>query len=276
MNVTQYKGPQNLGLADNSRGPSPSIWSDCPWQEIRAGYADGILIEDDFVNGPRVAAGSEASYAGYAGGYRGFASTGGLVQDGGEWGGTADLSSDGDDEGASFRTGSCPFQIGRSQGKFWFEARVKSSTITDTKHNLFVGLTADVALTATSPITAAGALADINLVGFFRGEAASGGASVATAYKADGVTAVTVQAGAVTLVADTWVKLGIVFDPKNNELSFYRNGVKLSGTKTIPAAAGTDFPNDVRMGLAIAVLNATGTSPGSSEIDWWRAAQLAP
>ena len=276
MNVTQYRGSSNAGMQDTTRLPSPSIWADCPWAEIRAGYKEGIVIEDDFLNGPRVAAGAEASYAGYGGGYRGFADTGGLVQDGGEWGGTLDLSSDGDNEGASFRTGCAPFQIARNQGKFWFECRVKSSTITDTKHNLFVGLTADVALTATSPITALGALADINLVGFFRGEAASGGASVATVYKADGVTAVTVQSAAVTLVADTYVKLGIVFDPSNNVLSFYRNGVKLSTTYTMASAAGTDFPNDVRLGLAIAGLNATGTSPGSSEIDWWRAAQLAP
>lgn len=272
MNVTQYKGTQNLGLSDTSRGFSPAIWSDCPWNEIACGYIDGIALFDDFLNGPRVAAGAEAAY----GSYRGFADTGGLVQDGGEWGGTLDLSSDGDNEGASFRTSCNPFQIARAQGKFWFEARVKSSTITDTKHNLFVGLMADNALTATVPITAAGALADINIVGFHRTEAASGGALMSTTYKADGVTAVTVQAGAVAVAADTYVKLGIVFDPRTNVVTFFRNGVKLSTTYTVVAAAGTDFPNDVRLGLVIAVLNATGTTPGSSEIDWWRAAQLAP
>jgi hypothetical protein len=133
---------------------------------------------------------------------------------------------------------------------------------------------ADVALTATSPITALGAIADINIVGFHRLE--GDGDMFDTVYKADGVAQVTVQADAITLAADTWVKVGIVFNPLNNELSFYRNGVKLSGTKIIPSVAGTDFPNDVRLGLVIALLNATGTTPGSSEIDWWRAAQLAP
>ncbi len=270
MNTTQYKGSQGLGLADTSRGPSQSIWSDCPVLEIVNGVTDGIHLFDDFISGPRVAAGAEAA----TGLYRGFASTGGLVADGGEFGGTLDLSSDGDDEGASFRTSCSPFQIARSQGKLWFEARVKTSTITDTKHGIFVGLMADNALTATVPITAAGAIADVNIVGFHRLE--GDGDQFDTIYKADGVTQVTVQADAAVIVADTWVKLGMVFDPSNNSLSFYRNGVKLSTTYTVVAAAGTDFPNDVRLGFVIAVLNATASTPGSSEIDWVRIAQLCP
>lgn len=269
MNVTQYKGSITKGLSDTSRGPSPSIWSDCPVLEILAGVKDGVYLFDDFVNGPRVAAGAEAA----SGAYRGFASTGGLVTDGGEIGGTLDLSSDGDDEGASFRTSCAPFQIDRALGKLWFEARVKSSTIADTKHGIFVGLLENVALTATVPIAAAGTLSDNNFVGFHRLE--GDGDMFDTVYKANGVTQVTLQADAVTIAADTWVKLGMVFDPADNSLSFYANGVKLSTTYTIPADDGTDFPNDVRLGLAIAVLNATASTPGSSEIDWWRAAQLA-
>jgi hypothetical protein len=279
MNSQQYRGNQLTGLLDTSRGPSQSIWGDCPLLEIINGVTDGVIHFDEFQAGPRVAAGAEASYAGAGGGYRGFADTGGLVQDGGEVGGTLDLSSDGDNEGASFRMACAPFQINRNNGKLWVEARVKSSTITDTKHNLFVGLMADVALTAISPITALGALADVNLVGFHRpesarGAAGTGGAIMNTVYKADGVTAVTLQTDAVTLVADTWIKLGMVFDPTNNVLSFFRNGVKLATTYTVPTAQGTDFPNDVRLAFVIAVLNATATTPGSSEIDWVKACQI--
>lgn len=265
-NTMSYVGSS---LADTSRGPSPSIWGDCPSAEITNGDKDGYLLFDDFLNGPLVAAGAEAGY----GGYRGFADTGGLVQDGGEIGGTLDLSSDGDNEGASFRMSCAPFQISRNHGKLWFEARVKSSTITDTKHGLFVGLMANAALTATSPITAAGAIADVNIVGFHRLE--GDGDYFDTIYKADGVTQVTVQSDAAVLVADTYVKVGFVYDPKTYTLTFYKNGVKLSSAVTIAAAAGTDFPNDVRLGLVIAVLNATATTPGSSEIDWWRCAQLS-
>lgn len=266
MNTTQYSG---ASIADTSRGNSPSIWADCPLLEIEAGLVNGVHFFDDFLSGPRVAAGAEAA----TGRYRGFADTGGLVADGGEWGGTLDLSSDGDNEGASFRTSCSPFQISRSHGKLWFECRVKSSTITDTKHGIFAGMMADNALTATVPITAAGAIADINIVGFHRLE--GDGDYFDTVYKADGVTQVTVGSDAAVIAADTYVKLGFVFDPKTYVLSFYRNGVKLANTYTVIAAAGTDFPNDVRLGLVVAVLNATASTPGSSEIDWWRAAQLA-
>lgn len=265
MNTTQYSGST---IADTSRGPSSAIWADFPSLEIAAGLKDGFQIYDDFAHGPRVAAGAEAAY----GNYRGFASTGGLVADGGEIAGVLDLSSDGDDEGASFRTPVAPFQISRTHGKLHFECRVKTSTIADTKHGVLVGLMADAALTATLPITAGGALADVNFVGFHRLE--GDGDMFDVVYKADGVTAVTLQADAVTIVADTYVKLGFVFNPRDYSITFYRNGVKLGTTYTVPVAAGTDFPNDVRLGLVIAVLNATATSPGSTKIDWWRCGQL--
>ncbi len=266
MNTTQYTS----NVADTSRGPSPQIWNDCPVLEIQRGIKDGIFLFDDFLNGPRVPAGAEAA----AGMYRGFASTGGLVADGGEWGGTLDLSSDGDDEGASFRTSVAPFQIARGQGKLWFEARVKTSTVADTKHGIFLGMMADNALTAIVPITAAGAIADVNIVGFHRLE--GDGDQFDTVYKADGVTQVTVGSDAASIEAATWVKLGFVFDPRTYVLTFFKNNVRLANSYTVVAAAGTDFPNDVRLGLVIALLNATASTPGSAEIDWWRAAQLAP
>jgi hypothetical protein len=265
MNTVQYSGNS---VENTSRGPSTGVWADCPMLEILSGATDGVIHFDDFLSGPRVAAGAEAAYSMY----RGFASTGGLVADGGELGGVLDLSSDGDDEGASFRTSSASFQIARNMGKFWFEARVKTSTIADTKHGLFVGLMADTALTATVPITAAGAIADVNIVGFHRLE--GDGDQLDLVYKADGVTSVTVQADAIQLSADTWVKVGMVFEPKTNTLTFYKNGVKV-GSVAIIAAAGTDFPNDVRLGLVIAVLNATASTPGSARIDWWRACQVS-
>jgi hypothetical protein len=269
MNVTQFRGSALGGLLDTGRSPSPSIWSDCPVLEIISGSADGIFYHDDFENGPRVAAGAEA----VAGRYRGFADTGGSVVDGGEIGGTLLLSSDGDNEGASFRTSTAAFQIARNLGKLWFECRVKSSDITDNKHGIFVGFMADNVLSATIPITATGTIADVNIVGFHRLE--SDGDQFDTIFKADGQAQQTVQIDAASIAADTYVKLGMVFDPKTNQLSFYRNGVRLANAYSVVAGLGTEFPNDVRLGLVIAILNATATAPGNCEIDWWRAAQLA-
>jgi len=254
--------------ANTKRVRSASIWGDCPVEAIQSGDENGIFIFDDFEFGPLVAAGSEAATQLY----KGFASTGGSVVTGDEWGGTLVLSSDDDNEGASFGMRQYPFQISRSHGKLWFECRLKVTSIANTTFGVLVGLIDSSTLSATVPITAAGALADENFVGFHRLE--GDGDYFDTVYKADGVTAVTVGSDAGVIVADTYVKLGMKFDPRTNKLTFYKDGVALANTKTIPSAAGTDFPNDVRLGLVIAVLNAAGSSPGSCEIDWWACAQV--
>lgn len=209
---------------------------------------------------------------GAIGKHKGFSSTGGLFTRVDEEGGVIGLGSDGDNEGSSIGQAFFPFKIIQNAGELVFEARVKSSTIADTKHGIFVGLIESAALSATVPIAANGTLADQNLVGFHRLE--GDGDKIDTVYKADGVTAVTVKADAITLVADTYVKLGMVFNRGgDNVLRFYKNGVELADTKAIPSAAGTDFPNDVRLGWVIAALNATATTPGTASADWIRVAQ---
>jgi hypothetical protein len=136
----------------------------------------------------------------------------------------------------------------------------------------------NTALTAAVPITTTAAtLADKNLVGFYRTE--SDGASVNTTYKADGVTAVTVAAAEITAAAATVLHLGMRMVPRGDRagsyaLSFYKDGVRTATSKLIPSGAGTDFPNDINLGLVIATRNAAGTSPGSATIKRVRAAQL--
>jgi hypothetical protein len=136
----------------------------------------------------------------------------------------------------------------------------------------------DTALTAVVPITTTAAtLADKNLFGFYSTESAGANASVS--YKADGVTQVNISTTEVTFVADTYTKLGIKYELTGDKdgqyiLSFYQDGVRLATSKQVPTAAGTDFPNDIAMGLVLATRNAAGTSPGNATISWWRAAQL--
>jgi hypothetical protein len=281
VNTIDYR-PTLSTTADTNRNPSPVIWGDCPINELREGEQAGVFFRDDFLSFPITPATTEGNWSQYAQ----FSSTGGTITAGTGQGGEAAFGSDGDNEGASIRTLSTPFKINRTLGKLWFEARVKSSTVTDTKHGFFVGLMQDVALTATVPITAAGAIADTNIVGFHRLE--GDGVHLDTIYKADGVTQVSVQTDAVTIAADTYVKVGMVFEPAADfaiadptlagvnkyVLKFYYNGLLLSTSKQIPSAAGTDFPNDIGLGLVFAVLNATASTPGTSTIDWWQCAQL--
>jgi hypothetical protein len=268
--------PQLNRTRNTDRNPSPAIWGDCPWYAIQDGELAGATFFDDFLSFPITPPTTEGNWGQYAM----FSSTGGTATAGTGTGGELVIGSDGDNEGASLRTLAVPFKLSRSNKKFWFECRIKSSTITDTKHGFFIGLWENVALTATVPIAAAGTLSDNNFAGFHRLE--GDGDQIDLVYKADGVTQVTVDDDALptadVLVADTYIKLGMVFDPLDingkNNLVFFANNLRLATDYTMASGSGTDFPNDVGMGLAFAVLNATGTTPGTSTIDWWRAAQL--
>ncbi len=283
MSVKTIRPTGNLGSAQTERNRSAGVWYDCPYFAIKDGELAGAVIEFDALTQPITPPTTEGNWGEWAA----FTDTGGTITAGTGQGGELVLASDGDNEGASIRSVQAPFKLIRSAKQFWFEARVKKSAITDSKNGFFLGLTANTAFSATVPIAAAGTLADINLVGWHNLEA--DGDQIDAVYKADGVTQVTVLADALptALVADTYVKLGMrytilndgsIADPNGAGgtkyvLSFLVNGIRVA-TKQIPSAAGTDFPNDVGLGLAFAVLNATGSTPGTNTLDYMYAAQL--
>lgn len=270
--------------ANTSANYSGSIWGDCPVESLRDKQStgpQGFVWEKSFLTAPITPPTTEGNY----GEMTFFSSTGGTaVPDTTEVGGGLAIGSDGDNEGASFRGLITPCKINLSNGDFWLEFHMLTSTITDAKHNILAGLVQDVAFTATVPITAAGAIADTNIVYFHRPESArstagTGGAIMNAGYKADGVTAVTVQTDAVTLVASTYTNLGLKFVAQRNigrgagYLYWYQDGA-IVASKLIPSASGTDFPNDVYLSFFFAVLNATATTPGTSSIKHVRMAQL--
>jgi len=261
---------------DTTRLPSASIWGRFPWASIRDGHTDGSIFFEDFVTQPVTANTTEGNWGSYATFGSTYAS--GTMNPGSGTGGEVILASDDDNEGASIRTVQTPFKLSQSHLLFAFEIRLKVSTIADTKFEFFAGLMENATLTATVPITATAAtLADKNLVGFYRTE--SDGDAIATTYKADGVTAVTIAAAEIVPVADTYLKLGMLYRPfgdikGNYRLSFYKDGTRLASSKQLPSAAGTDFPNDVGLGFVLAVRNAAGSSPGTLTCDWVRIGQV--
>lgn len=261
-------------IGSDSFLPSRSIWGPTWWNSIRegsiAGYARHWNLGD-----LKKAADVAAAVAYWGDGIELFGSTGGAVAIYDGAGGGITISADGDNEGVALGMVNKPFQIDRDKNRFAFECRLKTSTITDTKHGIFAGLIDAATLSATVPIAADGTLADENLVGFHRLE--GDGDQLDTRYKADGVTAVTVKADAQTLVADTFYNLGLTFEPTHKagkyRLVYWVNGEQLADSKEIPTGDGTDFPNDVRLGWVIGVLNATATTPGTTTIQWVRVAQ---
>lgn len=286
VNSLEVRGNRRT-TADTDLGRSNAMWSNCPILSIRENSALGFHRRIQFGNeGFKLSANVNAAVAYWSNGFKLFGSDGFSVTAFDDLGGGITIGSDGDNEGGSLQLQTAPMQISRDTLGLWWEARLRTSSIADTKHGIFAGLAALATLSATVPIAADGTLADINLVGFHRLE--GDGDALNTVYKADGVTAVTVEEDAATIAADTWFKVGMYYDPGINpetqdpnraglpkyNLSFYFNGRRTATVKQIPSAAGTDFPNDVRLAPIIAVLNATATTPGTTSIDWIEWAQL--
>lgn len=271
MNAAQPR--MNLGSALTNRKRSPNIWSDCPWDQIVTGEINGVAIDYDFMKPPVLVTPTITTQANYGDGLKAFGSAGStLLSGGGAEGGTLAAVSVGTDNlGVNFATIALPFKIIRTYGDFWWETRLKISTITNNDCGVFAGLMEQLTYTVTAPIAAAGTLTDNNFVGFHRKEGS--GTQMDTVYKCDGVTQVSATDQLSTvLVADTYVKLGMRFNYRDFSFKFYQDNLQLSTSYTIPSAAGTDFPNDVFMGLCFALLCGTGAN-GTLTVDWVRAAQ---
>lgn len=255
-----------------SNGPSGNIWHDCPVMDIIADPGIGYGFQDDFTDwGVTPTMTSLVGFNRYTcfGG-----ATGTLTNDEALGGGLVVLTSVANE---ATSVGRDPvFNITSLGGAFWFEARVKTSTVTTNELAFFVGLMDTTARTATIPLTATGALGDVNLMGFHRPEANT--TALDFSYKSDGVSIVEVNSNIGTLVADTYVKLGFKFVPNDAgtaRVQVFVDNVKqaVSASNTIENATGTDTPSDVLMGPVFAIQGAVAPDQ-SITVDWWRCYQL--
>ena len=254
--ITMYKdeGP-------DAAQPSQVIWADCPLLEMMVDGRGAYFIED-FVSG--------GGADGTSGSFGAFLDAGSTLTYANEVNGALVLTEATNDEAVSIFGGPA-FQITQNGGKFWFEARVKTSNITAAKQAFFVGLMDSTAASEVVPLAADGALADVNCVGFHAEEGNT--TAFDTSYKADGVTAVVVNENVGTLAVDTYVKLGMRFDPFDATLRFYIDGVEQASSKVIPNATGTDFPANVAMKWFIGQ-HLAASETETLTIDWVRVAQL--
>lgn len=156
-----------------------------------------------------------------------------------------------------------------------FEARIKRTSVTD-DHTAFafgIGEPAFAAADALVDNTAAMVAAGKDFVGFQTLTASN--EEIDTVYMIGGTgTAVQVKDNAATSVADTWMKLGCVYDPfgpANKKLTFYVDGVALGDSVTDAIiAAGTAFPTDEEMTLVLLTKNGdAGTTAHEVYMDWW-------
>lgn len=156
--------------------------------------------------------------------------------------------------------------------RMWFECRFATGQITTTS-NTFVGL-GEEGLAAANTVTDAGALADKDLLGFWTLEAAS--QTLVFGYKKAGQTAVEVIAALQTLVADTFYKLGFMFDPlapAAKRLKVFKNGVEQTTYVTAANIAAATFPLEQKMSPLFGIKN--NNAAVNASLDWWAFSQEA-
>ncbi len=273
---------------DQNRRYSPTIWAECPVTSIREGAIDGVIFEDDFE-----AFGLQATQTTQIqmGLYKVYSATAGLWipdmlphsttptgQVGGVISGLADTSND----QISLGTYQCPFSLVTTGvvGKLWFEARIATTSVAATQGQLFCGLAENFVSTfdTDSPLGDADATsAELAMVGFNRLE--EGLTSLNTSYADHAAVWTNVQAAAnTTLLANTWIKLGMMFDPADSLrcIRFFVDGVECSSAMTKAALLALTHLDVKGLGPCLAWYAAGSGTSTYTYIDRWRCVQVYP
>ena len=157
-----------------------------------------------------------------------------------------------------------------------FECRVKSATVTTGDLRLFFGLAEmggsadDFMMTDT-----ADTFGDYDHLGFWVKE--TDGASLQRTFHKTSGTEDTADTGD-DMVADTWIKLGLVYDPvahKSERIKFYVDGDECTNFGTVRCDStdledDTNFPGGEEMAPVICMK--CGAGAGATDylhVDWW-------
>jgi hypothetical protein len=281
-------GYVKMGVDDaiNSRGPSPSIWKDCPVIDFQRDPAQGFFKFDDFKNSVlNINAAAATDFASGVGALHGDmnwyvycesdkVADVALQQDNN---GVLLLQTDGTDADVTAITtgnnvaGIVNTPTAGNPSELWFEARVKFVTITDADGGAFIGLAQPgEAKDAGGAMAAGGAsLSDVDYVGF----AQLSGDGDALKYVYNEATSGTAQSGsAQTLVADTWYRLGfkVVKKGYDAEIRFFVDGVDQGDSAAIDiSGTNANWPGNTDMDVLLAYVAESGASDGDGiYVDW--------
>lgn len=316
VQLVNYK--QNLTV-NTQRGPSQVIWGDCPVPEILADPGRGMYFFDDFL----VAGNADmtSAYKNSIGQWTSYGYAGAQLNDGLLEGGVVRLSSDGDNEGLTLLSSAGSFRFLTTStlalnGKMWFECRIAKSSITTAHLTCFAGLMAptlssglpaaaqpltttdDIPMTAgdlfgfllsgTTNATTGGTMTEAGLAFVLAGGTVNYPTNLKTLMASSGNT---------VLAANTFVKLGWIFDPsaltgvvssatarqtagnfRKKLLRVFVNGLEvpafLSSDDIVNATSGQAFPTAF-MCPVLSVMNEASQSSDYMAVDWIRVAQLA-
>ncbi len=275
-----------------ARGPSPSIWAGCPVNAFLRDPGKGVHFFDDFQNSivtKETASGTD------------FTSGVGLIIGDINWYVYAEEDKldevvlQADDTGVLrlgaqdqaddvntitsggniigiFRTP----KVGETKN-FWFEARIKLSTITSTDLPMFVGLIQPGQAADGTPLGAAPTEVNssADYIGFFVAEA--DGDDITVVYNEAGAGTAQSSTGLITPVAGTYIRLGFKtsFRGKVAEIRFFADGVDLGDDVAVDISdTNANWPGDTNMDLMVtSTLGAGGADGDYIDVDWVRCAQ---
>lgn len=265
-----------------ARMPSPKIWADCPVMQIQADPAKGLYLWDDFKNSvvlPALVDTDKVIVAGDINWYgimEGDAAGDIAIQADDE--GHLMLDQDGTDDDTTsivagdVAMGNIRLPLKGERKRFWFEARVKVSTITNTDLAWFVGFLQPGQVAEAVPLGAAPtALASLDYLGFFVAEA--DGDDLTIVYEEPGAGTAQSDTGEITLEASVFVRIGFRLDVSTDKLHVYADGVDLGADAEIDVAS-VNFPSNTDVQIFIGITSgAAGGNGDNLKIDWVRFAQ---
>lgn len=268
------------------RGLSPAIWQ--AYGFIGGNFSDPSLIPfffDDFANVPLFTTNTTNILAN---GYRTFQDDGVTIQNclaadnsEGEFGILEIAGNDADNDEGSIELGGGKnglVRIDPTVGEcavVAFEARIKRTSVTDDYTGFAFGIgepgftTVEALVDDTLALYAAGK----DFVGFQT--LAASNEEIDTVYSIGGTASIVqIKDNAGTSVADTWMKLGGVYDPgaeADKKLKLFLDGVELGDSVTDAIiTAGSVFPTDEEMTLVLLTKNGdAGTTTHEVYMDWW-------
>ena len=285
--------PHNLftnHIGQNTTGLSPRLWSRVSGSVMASdGDKRLVLAGDDFTS----FYGTVATKVGdYSGGYKSYEETStSIVQASDQKGGVIQITADGtDNDDIALAAGGAAGVLGAISDTAAdahltaFECRFKTSTVTDDESAFFLGLAEEGLAAAASIANNTGIIDDKDHIGFstnhLHGGTAGENAKLDFAYQLSGATRVVKIATLQTLAADTWYKVGFVYDPDAEaakRITVYLDNAEQSTYVTatnISTSTGSAFPDGQELTFN-ALQHSGGTAAGSVlSIDWWAFAQL--
>jgi len=282
--------PHNLftnHVGKSTSGLSPRLWSRVTGTVMASdGDKRLVLAGDDFGS----FFGTVASKVGdYSGGYKSYEETGGTITQRPTYkGGVIAITSDGtDNDDMALAAGGATGVLGAISDTAAdahltaFECRFSVSAVTDDMGALFVGLTEEGLAAAASMTDNTGVMADKDYIGFCtvhtNGGTTGTNAILKAQYKKSGQTAQTPIAALQTLVADTWYKVGFVYDPAAppaKRITFYLNNAEQATYVTATNIAAATFPDAEELTFSALTHQGGATGAWSLYLDWWAFGQV--